>query len=71
MGEDKYEYGRISDLAYTSRHGYERGIPRGKATPGEKQKKLQARRQTAKHAKEAKKWLVRRSGSTTQLTLGL
>ena len=52
MGENRYEYGNLNDLAYTSSHGHERSIPRRRASSAEKAQKryeaLQAKNKAAR-----------------------
>ena len=36
MGEDKKEYGRLTDLAFTSAHGRERTVSQGRPTKARK-----------------------------------
>jgi len=36
MGEDRFEYGTLNDLAYTSRNGHPRGIPGGQTNRAER-----------------------------------
>ena len=62
MGEDRYEYGTLNDIAYTSSHGYPRGIQPGKAggpkKAQEKAKKARARSPQQKTVRQLALWEV-------------
>ena len=51
MADDRREYGRLNDLAYTSTRGCERGIPTNRS----KAQKLQARAERRKKQPKTQK----------------